>query len=270
MIRADKRRWFSAWLARHAERRLRRTFDRLLVAGARELTTLARTRPLLVVANHSAWWDAMMVLVLSERVLGLDGHALMDATHLARLRFFALTGAIGVDLRDARDGARAILHCARLLDRPGRALWMFPQGEERPLHEPLVFRPGSTSIARLAPTAAVVPLALVYGFGPAEKPLAFASFGPPLARGSTSREAQQDAVSRQLQRVRERQSGRELDAFEPAMIAPRSRVGSWASAGLDRLVGHFVLEQPTRPDPQLPLSPAYAPRTERTDEGQQQ
>jgi 1-acyl-sn-glycerol-3-phosphate acyltransferase len=271
MIVAAKRPWFSAWLARHAERRSRATFDSVVVAGARAVAQLARSRPILVVCNHSSWWDAMMVLVLSERVLRVDGHALMDAANLRRLRFFALCGGIGVDLHDPRDGARAIRHCARLLDRPGRVLWMFPQGAERPLHEPLQFHPGSGHIARLAPAAAVIPLALVYGFGAVQKPRAFAAFGPPieLATDVDAVIAQRDGVARQLARVRAHQSGSEPAAFEPVLAARRSHIGAWASTALDRIAGR-LLEQPTRAEPQIALTPAHTPGPERAYERREQ
>jgi 1-acyl-sn-glycerol-3-phosphate acyltransferase len=270
MITAEKRPRFSAWLARHAERRLGRTFDQVLVAGAASIAEVARTRPLLIVANHSAWWDAMMVLVLSERVLRVDGHALMDAANLRRHRFFALTGAIGIDLGDPRDGARAILHCTRLLDRPGRALWIFAQGDERPLHEDLAFRPGSTRIAALAPSAAVVPLALAYGFGAAPEPTAFASFGPPLETDARNRlEAQRAAVARQLDRIRTRQSGGSSENFVPLVTRRSSRMRTWASASLDRIAG-FLLQQAAGADPKRALPPPHAPRTQGSHDGAQQ
>lgn len=273
MIPAEKRPWFSRWLARHAERRLRRTFAEVHVAGLEVVRDLARTRPVLVVANHTAWWDPMLVLMLSERVLGLDGYALMDATNLRRFRFFALVGAFGVDLGDPRDGARAIRHAARLLDRPGRAVWMFPQGGERPLHEPLVFRPGAAHIARLAPHAVVVPLGLTYAFGATERPRAWAAFGPPLepaSHPSDAVRAQCDAVTQQLQRIQACLSGCGEKAFASVVTTRRSRLSAWSSTALDRLVGRLVLQQASAPQPEHALPPPHPPGAERAHERNEQ
>ena len=273
MIPAAKREWFATWLARHAERRLARTFERVWVADAHGVKELARTRPVVVVANHSAWWDAMMVLVLSQRHLALDGYALMDAAQLRRLRFFALAGGFGVDREDSRDGVRAIRHAAGLLDRPGRAVWIFPQGSERPLHEPLAFFGGAAHIARLAPESAVVPLGLVYAFGSLEKPCAFAAFGPPIeARGETTAavEAQREAVGRQVARIQAALSGRGSEDFEPMLGRRPSRLHTWASAALDRVAGRLLHQQPPRADTKLALPPGHPPRSARAQEGGQQ
>jgi 1-acyl-sn-glycerol-3-phosphate acyltransferase len=271
MIPASKRAWFSAWLAHHAERRLAKAFERVEVAGLDAVADLTRTRPLLFVANHSAWWDPMMVLVLSQRHLGLDGHALMDAAQLQRFRFFALVGGFGVELDDPRDGARVVRYAASLLDRPGRAVWMFPQGEERPLHEPLAFRGGAAHIARLASNAAVIPLALSYAFGPAARPCAYAAFGAPLdvrLRGARAIEAQQRAVAGQIDRIRAHLSERDA-AFAPLLRTPASRIHAWASAALDRFAGR-LLDQTTGTHPQLTLPPDHASASEGPHECSQQ
>jgi hypothetical protein len=146
-----------------------------------------------------------VVLHAAQHLLGADGHALMDARNLRRLPFFALVGAFGVDLDQPADGAAAIKYAARLLDRPGRLVWIFAQGRERPVTErPLAFRGGSAEIARVARRAQTLPAALRYEFAGAERPDLYLSFGAPLpaerdvARG---RAAQEQAVEAELGRI---------------------------------------------------------------------
>lgn len=180
MIPARKQRWFGAWFARHAEARIRAGFAGLHVRGMHHLQTAALKGPVLIVSNHSAWWDPLLALVLVDRLCRLDGYAMMDANNLRRLPFFGLVGAFGVDLDQPRDGGLALRYAARLLDRPGRVCWVYPQGAERPHTAPLRFKPGSGALARLAPQATTVPIAIRYEHGGLERPEIYVDLGPPL------------------------------------------------------------------------------------------
>lgn len=205
MIPASKRRFFNAWFAGHARSRIRRTFQRMSVSGLERARHLAEGAPLLVVSNHTSWWDPLVILHASQHLLGTDGHALMDAKNLRRLTFFALVGAFGVDLESPADGATAIKYAARLLDRPGRLVWVFPQGVERPITErPLGFRAGAAAIARVARYAITVPAALRYEFAGTERPSVYLSFGEPLTTErdpEIGRIAQEAAVEAELARI---------------------------------------------------------------------
>ncbi|MBC7793691.1 MAG: 1-acyl-sn-glycerol-3-phosphate acyltransferase, partial [Clostridia bacterium] len=106
-------RWFLAWFSRHVDRRLKRNFGRIRASGLEHLRALPG--PVVVVSNHSAWWDPLVAIWLTNRVIAFESFAIMDAANLAQLPFFAKAGAIGVDRSSARDGARVIRHCARLL-----------------------------------------------------------------------------------------------------------------------------------------------------------
>ncbi|WP_438027061.1 lysophospholipid acyltransferase family protein [Sorangium sp. So ce233] len=182
MIPARKHRWFNAWFAAHARSRIHGTFGAVLARGVEAARALAAEAPLLLVVNHCSWWDPLVILHASQHLLGVDGHAMMDADNLRRLPFFALVGAFGVDLDLPSDGTAAIRYAARLLDRPGRAVWIFAQGRERPSDErPLGFRAGAAQIARVARRARVLPVALRYEFAGEERPRLYLAIGEPVA-----------------------------------------------------------------------------------------
>ncbi|MFO0631036.1 MAG: lysophospholipid acyltransferase family protein [Polyangiales bacterium] len=154
VIPARKHRWFTRWFTAQARGRLRRTFSSVRVQGLDALRALTDAEPLVVVSNHTAWWDPLVVLYLQE-LLANETYAMMNAQNLERLPFFALVGAFGVDVANPADGASAMRYAARLLDRPRRLVWIFPQGAERPVTlRPLGFRlaaprsRGSRSAAR--------------------------------------------------------------------------------------------------------------------------
>ena len=243
MIPARKSPLFEALFARHARSRIARSFAALRVRGADGARALAASGPLLVVSNHTAWWDALVALVVS-RALGADGHALMDAENLRRLPFFGRAGAFGVDLADPADGARALRYAAHLLDRPGRLVWIFPQGRERPVTErPLAFQPGSAEIARLARRARVLPVALRYELGEAERPVAWVSLGAPLSPAPPGKRAdvqeerarQEQGVAAELDRIDGAIRAGDAASF-PALIEGRSsRLGELATRALSVL-----------------------------------
>lgn len=240
MIAARKSRWFSALFGWEAERRIRRHFGAVSVRGIADLKALASEGPVLVVSNHTAWWDPLFLIYLLVRRLDLDAYALMDARNLARLPFFGRLGAFGADLEDPADGARAIRYAARLLDRPGRVVWIFAQGDERPVTaKPLGFRAGAAAIARLAAGAAVVPAALRYAHGTEPAPSALLSLGAPLGpeRDLTASTAtQEEAVSRELDRI----DGALCRGDTAGFLDLYRRSPGWGFAAAQRALGWLV------------------------------
>ena len=144
-------------------------------------TFCPRGPPMLMVVNHSSYWDALMIVWLSERVLRVPGYAWMHLHNLARLPFFRLLGAFGVDGQTPGDIKAALAYVQQRLESGPCALWIFAQGDEKPAaRRPLAFAGGSAWIARRSPSAQVIPVALHYGFGPAQKPEVRICFGAPL------------------------------------------------------------------------------------------
>ena len=229
MIPARKRRWLRWLFRRHARARVFDTFGAIRLHGAEHLRVAAQSGPVLAVANHTSWWDGMMLIMLSEHLVPTDAYVMMDAANLRRLPFFAGLGAFGVDLSSRRDGAVAVRYAAELLSQPGRVVWVFPQGEERPVHErPLRFSPGAARIASLA-NARTVPVALSYVFGTREQPDVFISIGAPLSEAD--RDAQAEAVQAELERIERELSNPGSEAFETIGRGGRSSIG-WAEKAL--------------------------------------
>jgi 1-acyl-sn-glycerol-3-phosphate acyltransferase len=183
MTPAAKSALFGRVFGWHIAGRLRTTFGRITVSGLEGARAALARGPVLFVANHSTWWDPLVILHLSTDVLRVDAYAMMNARNLARVPFFRRVGAFGVDLESPADGARGIRYAAKLLRAPSpgqsRAVWLFPQGEERPSHEPIVARPGAAAIARVCGEhAQVVAVGLRYVFAAEERPQLAIAFGP--------------------------------------------------------------------------------------------
>jgi 1-acyl-sn-glycerol-3-phosphate acyltransferase len=186
MIPARQSRFFSWWFSRHAEGRLRSAFEAVYVRGLEATLDVAQRSPIILVSNHTSWWDTMVSVYLVPRRMRLDGYAMMDEANLRKLPFFAKVGAFGVDLSGGGAARESLEYATSLLDRPGRLVWIYAQGRERAsTKRPLGFRRGSAVIALAAPRAAVVPFGIRYEVAGTERPLLFLSFGEPLERASS-------------------------------------------------------------------------------------
>lgn len=178
---------------RYTRRRISRHLDGLWVSGLDEARAALAGRPLIFAANHVAWWDALLLLPLDEALGGL-GWAVMDSRNLRRLRFLGWVGALPLDRSSPERSRDCLQSCAALLDRPGRAMWIFPQGRHRPAHlRPLDLRPG---LQTLHATSAVdlVAVSIDYVFLERARPAAVVRFSAPICGRDVGAEALLPAV----------------------------------------------------------------------------
>ena len=167
------------------------------VHGLEGLRAAATQGPVLIVCNHTAYWDSMLAIALVTDVLRLDGYALMEARNLERYPFLGRVGGFGVERDVAGDGARSIAYGAALLDRPGRVVWLFPEGREVPARKrPLRFKRGAASMLVSASSPAVcwMPVAIDYVFGATERPSVWLSCGAAQPRTAAVGPAEVDPV----------------------------------------------------------------------------
>ena len=180
MIAAPKSRWLERSFRAYNRRYLRRSFHRVHLDGDLAHLRGDGANPLIVCLNHSSWWDLLLGIFLSEHLAEWDSYAAMDERQLARYRFFARLGCIGVD-RTSLAGAREfVAHCATLLEGKPRALWMTPQGQfTSPAIRPVQFQPGVGAIAKSLSSFYVSTVVLDYEFWTEKLPEAFISVRPP-------------------------------------------------------------------------------------------
>jgi 1-acyl-sn-glycerol-3-phosphate acyltransferase len=163
----------------YGRRLLRTGFARVWVGGTGVGSD--PTRPLVVAANHSAWWDPIVALFISHEPFRREAYGIMEGAQLLRYPFFRRVGGFGVTTTEPAD-ARALAELATtvLTERRGRVLWVFPQGALLPRGAPLRFHAGVARIARRCPDAGVVPVAIRYEFGREQRAECFVRIGAPL------------------------------------------------------------------------------------------
>lgn len=157
----------------------RRHFRSVMVQRADVVSGL--TGPMVVYANHSSWWDPMLLVLLAETLLpGRNHYAPMDAAALKRYPILGRIGIFPVEMGTARGGAQFLRTCEAIL-ASGGVLWMTPQGRFVDSRErPLRFKPGLGALAARTPGTLVVPLAVEYLYWDERLPETLLRFGTPL------------------------------------------------------------------------------------------
>jgi 1-acyl-sn-glycerol-3-phosphate acyltransferase len=124
---------------------------------------LPRDRPLLLVANHTSWWDGFLLRDVHTALRpGAPMYSVMTESELQRLPLLRLLGA--VPLRPASAASlRRLLSGLRTAtqERPDASVLFFPQGRIWPAwRRPLGFHRGIEVVARAMAPCYILPVAL--------------------------------------------------------------------------------------------------------------
>lgn len=188
---------------------LPRSFRRVSVSGKLD-AGVARERPILYIANHSSWWDGLLLYHLWRRSGEHNHYVMMDEAQLSQYRFFRKLGAYSVD-KSSPGASRASLRYTESLLGEGARVWLFPQGDIRHLESrPLELQRGAAHLLRRVPQTAVVPVTFYYTSGLHSKPEASLTVGEPIEEdwaalgGQAATQRLTDALTGQLDRHRAR------------------------------------------------------------------
>lgn len=179
---------FFTWYFR---RRLRRAFSGVYAEGIERLAPWTdgggAEHPLVIVANHSSWWDAVLPIVISLGHFDHDAYGVMEGRQLQRYRFFRRLGMFSIDRDNPRAAMRSLDYGAGLLRGRRRVLWMFPQGEIVPNdRRPIDCYGGAERLIRMIGRCTVVPVAFRYELCRNERPTAWVSIGSAVVQGEGS------------------------------------------------------------------------------------
>jgi chlorobactene lauroyltransferase len=169
MIEAKKNRLFEKLFSVYNSNLLRRKFDAFHVANLQHLDNHENV-PQILVANHTGWWDGLVVFELSMRAR-LDGYVMMEERQLRRFWPFTRLGAFSVVRENPRSALRSVNYASELLKNPARSLWIFPQGELVPFGtRPMKLFPGFARIAETVGRCRLVTMSIRYEFMKAHRP----------------------------------------------------------------------------------------------------
>jgi chlorobactene lauroyltransferase len=180
MIQARHARWAESIFAVYIDRLLRKHFHSITLLGT--VPIYDSRYPLLILPNHSTWWDGFFIHLLNRRLFKRPLYLLMLEEQLRKYRFFSRLGAYSID-----DSPRSIAETLRytvdiLQNTPSPLLCIFPQGVLLPWHiRPLGYRRGVEHILhRLTTPVTILPLAIRCEFLGEQYPETYMLFGPPM------------------------------------------------------------------------------------------
>lgn len=197
----------------YVPRLLKRRFHRVWLWGPPGAVPAPAGRPVIYAMTHASWWDVLVGYQLARHVVRLPSYAPMDEAQLRRYRVLARLGLYSVD-RGSRAGTSAFLAYTEARLREPAAVWLTPQGAIVPARRrPVCLERGIGHLLRRVPSAAVVPVAVVYEFLEEPRPEIFVKFGP--AGGLDRAGETAAAIAARIGRDMER----ELDALDAALLA---------------------------------------------------
>ncbi len=165
MLEAKKSRWFEKIFSIYNSNLLKRRFHSFQVAGLDILRAKNSQIPLIIYANHSSWWDGLVVFQILSK-LRLDSFVMMEEKQLKNLQIFRKLGAFSIVREKPREALQSVNYAANLLkENSQRTVWLFPQGEILPNDlRPLKFYHGLAKIVEKVGHSRVIPIAIRYEF----------------------------------------------------------------------------------------------------------
>lgn len=168
------RRVFEIYLARL----MKKHFHSLHLTGS--LPDLDPQLPLLVLPNHSTWWDGFFAWHLNAKLWQRPFFLMMLESQLKKYSFFRGLGAYGINQDNAKGILQSLRYTVKLLNQhPPPMICIFPQGELLPWgRRPLAYRSGiEWIINKYNQPVNVVQLAIATQFLGEQLPEAFFLFG---------------------------------------------------------------------------------------------
>lgn len=189
MIKAQHAAWADGIFHPYVSWLLKRHFHAMHLLGQAPETN--PDLPLLLLPNHSTWWDGFFVYLLNKKLFRRKPYLMMLDEQLFRYRFFARLGAYSIDPQSSGSIKEAIKYSIEILKQkimPKPLLCIFPQGELLPWEKrPLGYKSGVEIImSGYGGKANFLPLAIKAEFLNEQLPAAFFCFGENIIANSNT------------------------------------------------------------------------------------
>lgn len=135
--------------------------------------------PVLFYANHSNWWDGLVLHYINRAHFKKNAFAMIDEEGLRQFPFFRRLGAFSIDRSSGRHMLRSLQYAKGKL-QGNNAVWIFPQGKEEHLEKrPLAFSSGIARIISGNEQIPIIPVSLYYSYFHKQTPYLFIETGKP-------------------------------------------------------------------------------------------
>ncbi|MBI3879395.1 MAG: lysophospholipid acyltransferase family protein [Verrucomicrobia bacterium] len=211
-------------------RAFRRRFFKVSATAAPEFDP---ARPVLLLPNHSNCWDGFLSYWLARHWSGRYPCGMMDETEMRLFPHYRHVGIFSVNRHNRRFAGASLRHAARLLERPGPWMILFPQGEQLPASAPLRLEPGAAWLWKHNPEVQVITAAFRYVFLYDTRPQILVSterLTPPADGDSLAARTELIATSlrRQLDQLDARFNNQDFTGMETVLSGRPSLHHRWA------------------------------------------
>lgn len=160
MIQAQHRFWADFIFQPYLTRLFKRHFHTIQVLG--DLPEVPNHLPLLLLPNHSTWWDGFFIYLLNKRIFRRTAYLMMLEAQLSKYKFFAKIGAYSIEPKHRQGIVESLEYTVELLKRGTPLISIFPQGELLPWHtRPLNYKRGVKWVLReYGKPVAILPVAI--------------------------------------------------------------------------------------------------------------
>ncbi len=180
MLQARHNRWADQIFKIYLGRLCRRHFRAITLTN--EPPLLSKKHPLLLLPNHSTWWDGFVVYLLNRSFLRRPFYLMMLERELRKFPFFQRLGAYSIAPASPKKILTSLQYTLEIFSAaPSAMVCMFPQGELLPFaRRPLAYRPGiEWLLQRCPPQLSVLPVGIRAEFLGDQRPEIFVRFGSP-------------------------------------------------------------------------------------------
>jgi 1-acyl-sn-glycerol-3-phosphate acyltransferase len=220
MIAANKNDIFDAVLYIYFRWLTRKRFHTIAARGLDVLRNLPPDRPAILFCNHTNWWDGVLIYLLTREMRHKAGYCMMEEKQIKHYRFFTWLGAFSVDLSSPIRSAAALRYAQRLLEVNETAIVIFPQGQICRPNAMIEVKPGTEYLAKSAPQAVLVPMAMRYDFFREDRPNALIEIAEPFLGVDCTEGRIAHEVNECYARVNQSAREQDLSDFAP-LFAPR-------------------------------------------------
>jgi hypothetical protein len=180
MIKAHHIWWADRIFQLYIYRLLKKHFYSVEIFGNPPL--LQTNKSILLIPNHSTWWDGFFVYLINKKCFNRPLYLMMLERELRKFRFFSKVGAYSIEPENPISILKTLKYTHSLLEKKHKTapiICFFPQGELLPWGtRPLGFKKGLEWLLKNASTSvSILPLAMRAEFREEQSPQIFFQFG---------------------------------------------------------------------------------------------
>lgn len=157
------------WADKIFELMIKKEFSGLRIKNLDNMQKRDFSCPNIVYGPHICWWDGILAYYLCRKIFDFETIGMMENLH--SLPILRTIGAFSVDKKSPKVIKESLNFAVNTLQKPQKALFIFPQGIIRPQdYMPMKFTSGISYIASNLDGVNLIPLAIRYNFLRAKSP----------------------------------------------------------------------------------------------------